>query len=104
MPDDQGQPGLDEIELSAVLAALSDSTRRRVVKALLRDEDGAERHCTSFGLQLSKATRSYHFRILREAGLIWQVDRGNSRMAQLRRSDIERRFPGLLALIDAEPD
>ncbi|MEJ8821712.1 helix-turn-helix domain-containing protein [Variovorax humicola] len=102
MPDDQGHPALNEIELGTVLTALADPTRRRVVKALLEDADGAERLCTSFGLQLSKATRSHHFRVLREAGLIRQVDRGNSRMAQLRRRDIEKCFPGLLELIARE--
>ena len=40
--------------------------------------------------------------MLREAGLIRQVDRGNSRAAQLRRDEIEARFPGLLALVAAE--
>jgi len=104
MPDDQGHPELDEIELGKVLTALADPTRRRVIKALLEDVEGAERHCTSFGLQLSKATRSHHFRILREAGLIRQVDRGNSRMAQLRRSEIEQCFPGLLELIQQEKE
>lgn len=106
MPDEQGHPEREEIELGKVLMALADPTRRRVVKALLEDVEFAERHCTSFGLQLSKATRSHHFRILREAGLIRQVDRGNSRMAQLRREDIEQRFPGLLGLIlqEAEKD
>lgn len=104
MPDDQGHPELGEMELGKVLTALADPTRRRVIKALLEDEEGAERHCTSFGLALSKATRSHHFRILREAGLIRQVDRGNSRMAQLRRSDIEQCFPGLLGLIQQEKE
>ncbi len=104
MPDEQGHPELEEIELGKVLAALADPARRRVIKQLLEDEAGAERHCTSFGLQLSKATRSHHFRVLREAGLIRQVDRGNSRMAQLRYGEIELRFPGLLELIRREKE
>lgn len=103
MPDEHGHPEPGEIELGKVLAALADPTRRRVIRALLEDEEGAERHCTSFGLSLSKATRSHHFRVLREAGLICQVDRGNSRMACLRRAVIEQRFPGLLQLVRQEP-
>ncbi|MGO3151812.1 MAG: helix-turn-helix domain-containing protein [Galactobacter sp.] len=57
---------------------------------------------TAFGLELSKSTRSHHFKVLREAGLVHQVDLGNRSEVSLRRSDVEARFPGLLALIAAE--
>jgi DNA-binding transcriptional ArsR family regulator len=99
MPDAEGHPHREEIDLQAVLHALADPLRYRVVVALAREPDGTERHCSSFGLPVSKSTRTHHFRILREAGLIMQVDRGNSRMAQLRRADLEARFPGLLGLL-----
>ncbi|MFI6866125.1 ArsR/SmtB family transcription factor [Nocardia sp. NPDC050406] len=99
---DDGQPDLEEIELGAVLAALADRNRLEVVLALLADVDGAERHCSSFGLPVSKATRTHHFRVLRQAGLIRQVDRGNSNMAQLRKAELAQRFPGLIEMLDAE--
>ncbi|MFG2650641.1 ArsR/SmtB family transcription factor [Streptomyces sp. NPDC048436] len=65
---------------------------------------GTARTCSSFALPVSKATVTHHFRALREAGLIQQVARGNSRMASLRRADLERRFPGLLGIVAAEPE
>ncbi|WP_116244105.1 helix-turn-helix transcriptional regulator [Nocardiopsis sp. FIRDI 009] len=99
MPDPEGHPSRDEMDLRTVLSALADPLRFRVVAALVAEPERVERHCTSFGLPVSKSTRTHHFRILREAGLIRQVDRGNSRMARLRREDIEARFPGLIALI-----
>ncbi|MGG2464174.1 ArsR/SmtB family transcription factor [Streptomyces sp. RGM 3693] len=102
MPDDEGHPELAEIELGNVLSALADPLRRRVVRELAAGPDGEERTCSSFALPVSKATVTHHFRTLREAGLIRQVNRGNSRMATLRRADIEQRFPGLLALLTAE--
>ncbi|MFB7630299.1 ArsR/SmtB family transcription factor [Streptomyces sp. NPDC056149] len=102
MPDDEGHPGLAEMELGKVLSALADPLRRRVVRELAAGPDGEARTCSSFALPVSKATVTHHFRALRESGLIRQVDRGNSRMATLRRADIERRFPGLLALLAAE--
>lgn len=102
MPDDEGHPATAEIELGRVLAALADPLRRRVVRELAAGPAGDARTCSSFALPVSKATVTHHFRTLREAGLIRQVDRGNSRMATLRRSDIEHRFPGLLALVVAE--
>ena len=102
MPDSEGHPAVSEMSLGAVLAALADPLRRQVVVALLADPEGTERPCTSFGLPVSKSTRTHHFRVLREAGLIRQVDRGNSRMAQLRRAEVEARFPGLLGVLAAE--
>ena len=42
---------------------------------------------------------TYHFRVLREAGLIEQVEQGNRKLNTLRRDEIERRFPGLLEAV-----
>ena len=92
----------NEIELGAVLSALADPHRRKVIHDLVNDVDGSERSCTSFGLDLSKSTRSHHFKVLREAGLVHQVDRGNRSEVTLRRRDLDDRFPGLLDLIGHE--
>ncbi|MEY8567150.1 helix-turn-helix domain-containing protein [Corynebacteriaceae bacterium 7-707] len=94
----------EEIKLGAVLSALADPHRRRVVRALVNDADGSERSCTSFGLDLSKSTRSHHFKVLREAGLVSQVDHGNWSGVTLRRRELEERFPGLLALVGDEAE
>ncbi|CAL9338277.1 hypothetical protein SUDANB120_00214 [Streptomyces sp. enrichment culture] len=102
MPDTEGHPEAAEMELGRVLAALADPLRRTVVRELATAPDGTARTCASFALPVSKATLTHHFRVLREAGLIRQVDRGNSRMATLRRADVEQRFPGLLDLLAAE--
>ncbi|MFF0739467.1 ArsR/SmtB family transcription factor [Streptomyces sp. NPDC004111] len=102
MPDEEGHPAVEEMELGAVLAALADPLRRRVVRELAVAPDDTARTCVSFALPVSKATVTHHFRTLREAGLVRQVDRGNSRMATLRRQDVESRFPGLLGLLEAE--
>ncbi|MGW5738498.1 MULTISPECIES: ArsR/SmtB family transcription factor [Streptomyces] len=103
MPDDEGHPTVEEMRLGPVLAALADPLRRRVVRELAAAPDGTARTCSSFALPVSKATVTHHFRALREAGLIQQVSRGNSRMATLRRADVEQCFPGLLGVVAAEP-
>ena len=100
--DSEGHPLEDEITLGAVLSAVADPLRRRVVLELAQAPAGTERTCVSFGLPVSKATLTHHFRILRESGLIRQVNRGNSRAATLRGDEINRRLPGLLDLIRAE--
>ncbi|WP_435193526.1 ArsR/SmtB family transcription factor [Streptomyces sp. NRRL F-5630] len=99
MPDAEGHPNVEEFDFQTVLKALSDPLRYHVIATLVRQPEDTERTCTSFGLPVGKSTRTHHFRILREAGLVRQVDRGNSRCARLRREDIERRFPGLLRLV-----
>ena len=48
------------------------------------------------GLELSKSTFSHHLRILREAGLVTKRIQGAKGYAQLRKQDVDRRFPGLL--------
>ncbi|MGJ7042435.1 DNA-binding transcriptional ArsR family regulator [Shinella sp. BE166] len=100
--DHEGHPDEDEIAFGSVLSALADPLRRQVVMELALAPAGTERTCVSFGLPVSKATLTHHFRVLREAGLIRQVDRGNSRAATLRRDEIDRRLPGLLDLVAAE--
>lgn len=92
------------MRLGDVLSALACPSRRKVVAVLAAAPEGTERPCTSFGLPVTKATLTHHFKILREAGLIRQVDRGNSHMAHLRFADLETRFPGLLALVLSEPE
>ncbi|KIX78736.1 ArsR/SmtB family transcription factor [Streptomyces sp. JL4002] len=101
MPDEDGHPSVEEMSLLTVLSALSDPLRYSVVSALVREPEGTARTCASFDLPVSKSTITHHFRILREAGLVRQVDRGNSRAATLRREDLDERFPGLLDLIRA---
>ena len=99
MPDAEGHPERDEMDLGTVLSALADPLRRKVVYDLIHCPHGHERTCVSFALPVSKASLTHHFRVLREAGLIRQENRGNSRAATLRRSDMDARFPGLLALV-----
>jgi DNA-binding transcriptional ArsR family regulator len=87
-------PETEEIELSAVLHALSDPQRLRIVRALGACEE--PRACGSFALEIAKSTRTHHFRVLREAGIIRQWREGTSKLSTLRRDDLDARFPGLL--------
>jgi DNA-binding transcriptional ArsR family regulator len=87
-------PTRDEIQLDRVLHALSDPQRLAIIRALA--EDPTARPCGSFDLDVSKSTKTHHFRVLREAGLITQRVEGTCRMTSLRRDDLDARFPGLL--------
>jgi len=92
-------PRRDELELAAVLHALSDPVRLRIVAALVA---GGDRTCGSFALPVTKSTCTHHFRVLREAGVIHQRAEGTTRVNTLRRDDLDARFPGVLeAIVDA---
>jgi DNA-binding transcriptional ArsR family regulator len=90
-------PSRSEIELSAVLHALSDPVRLKIIAKLAGA--GAEHTCSSFDLPVTKSTCTHHFKVLREAGVIHQRQQGTSRINTLRREDLETRFPGLLDAI-----
>lgn len=92
--DHIAHPACGELALGAVLHALSDPVRLRIV-AQLAEGDG-EHTCGSFALPVTKSTCTHHFKVLREAGVIQQRQQGTTRLNQLRRSDLDRRFPGLL--------
>jgi len=90
-------PSRDDLELGAVLHALSDPVRLRIVAELARSE--GEYTCGSFALPVTKSTCTHHFKVLREAGVIHQRPQGTTRLNKLRREDLEARFPGLLQTI-----
>ena len=97
---DLPHPAPEEIRLEAVLHALSDPMRLRIVRELAADGD--ELSCSYFDLPVTKSTTTHHFRVLRESGVIRQVYRGTAKMNGLRRDDLDGLFPGLLdALVDA---
>ncbi|MFJ4693259.1 ArsR/SmtB family transcription factor [Streptomyces sp. NPDC088766] len=97
---DLPHPAREEIRLEAVLHALSDQMRLRIVRELAADGD--ELSCSHFDLPVTKSTTTHHFRVLREAGVLRQVYRGTAKMNGLRKDELDDLFPGLLdAVLDA---
>jgi DNA-binding transcriptional ArsR family regulator len=94
-PEKIAHPRRAELTLPAVLNALSDPVRLRIVAALAADA-GGEPSCGSFDLPVTKSTCTHHFKVLREAGVIRQRQEGTARLNALRRDDLDARFPGLL--------
>ena len=84
---------VEDLNLAAILHALSDPVRLRIVSQLA---DGGERTCGSLDLPVAKSTCSHHFRVLREAGVVAQRLDGKCRFNRLRMDELEQRFPGLL--------
>jgi DNA-binding transcriptional ArsR family regulator len=94
-------PRVEDLELPAVLHALSDPIRLRIVRDLA---DGGACNCGTFTVPVAKSTLSHHLRVLRDAGVTYTEPVGTSRIVSLRREDLDGRFPGLLdAVLAAAP-
>jgi DNA-binding transcriptional ArsR family regulator len=95
-------PDKNELELPDVLHALSDPQRLEIVRTLA-DSDGPCA-CGSIELGVAKSTMTHHYRVLRESGVIRQQRRGTTKLTELRRDDLDARFPGLLdAVMSSKP-
>jgi len=98
MAKDLHHPTRDQIDLSAVLEALSEPTRRDILLRLL---DEGEQPCQGLGDYGPKTNISYHLARLREAGVTRTRVVGPYRMISVRIEDLNARFPGLLDAVVA---
>src|SRR5579883_1260398 len=87
-------PDKKDISLAGVLYALGDPVRLEIVKRLA--EKGELPCCAALEVQVAKSTLSHHFKVLREAGVLYCRKEGTQHMNSLRRADLDDRFPGLL--------
>ena len=95
-------PSIEDVPLTQVLYALSDPVRLGVVRQLASE---GEATCSALDRGRPKSSMSHHFRVLREAGLVRTRTDGPAHMNELRREEIETRFPGLLqAVLAARPE
>jgi DNA-binding transcriptional ArsR family regulator len=90
------EPAQHEMTLAAVMAALSDPVRLTIVRELAARGEAA---CGTMELGVTKATRSHHLKVLREAGVTHTRAEGTHRYVSLRREDVDARFPGLLGSV-----
>lgn len=103
MTRDALHPDLDQISLAQVLHGFADPARLHMVRTL---QELGECQCSVVyaGLGLSKSNASHHFRVLRESGILRRTQRGSQQYAALRATELQDRFPGLLASVLANID
>lgn len=89
-------PDKKDISLPNVLYALGDPVRLEIVKRLAQK---GEQPCAALDVLIAKSTMSYHFRILRESGVLYCRKEGTQHMNSLRRDDLDALFPGLLDIV-----
>lgn len=95
-------PSLDEVQLPAVLFALSDPARLELVQQLAAQGSLTVAQCQATEPGMPKSTFSHHLKTLREAGLIRNEPAGRQRIVTLRRDEVDERFPGLLGAVLGE--
>jgi DNA-binding transcriptional ArsR family regulator len=98
-------PQAEAISLVGVLYALGDPVRLRIVQRLSIVEELAcgELACLDLSCSIPKSTMSHHLKILRESGLLLTRKEGTQLINTLRKNDIDRLFPGLLAVVLQPP-
>lgn len=95
-------PAPGEMNLIDVMGALSDPIRVGLTRVLA---DGRERGWGELRVPVAKSTLSHHLRVLRDAGVTRTRQEGTRCFVELRRGDLDTRFPGLLnAVLDAAKD
>ncbi|GAA4239016.1 helix-turn-helix transcriptional regulator [Actinomadura meridiana] len=89
-------PDPAQIRIDGVLSALGHPVRLASVRIL---DGGGVHNCGDIVKILgatSKSTMTHHWRVLREAGVIFQEPSGRENLLRLRRPDLDTRYPGLL--------
>ena len=94
-------PSVEDVRVEAILHALSDPVRVAIFAQIVGSD--CSHNCSNF-LNVSektipKSTLSLHFKALREAGLIRGERRGVEMHNTSRCSEVDKRFPGLIAAI-----
>ncbi len=86
---------MESVELVDVLRALADPIRLRIVQQLV-DGDPHSNSSELWGFDVQKSTLAHHFKTLREAGVTRTIVEGRSHWIQLRREELDAKFPGLI--------
>jgi DNA-binding transcriptional ArsR family regulator len=97
VPHELTHPAAADIQLPAVLAALAEPARLRILRSVATL---GESSCTEIwehtGIGGSKSTMSHHYKILREAGVVQMRWIGARKYVTIRRTDLDARWPGLI--------
>jgi DNA-binding transcriptional ArsR family regulator len=92
---DYPTPDMADVQLVEVLRALGDPIRLQIVR-VLADGRAHPKSMTEWGVDIQKSTMAHHFKTLREAGVTRTIVSGRTHEIQLRRAELDARFPGLI--------
>ena len=100
MSNDYPVPDMADVQLVDILGALADPTRLQIVR-VLADGDPHSKGAHEWGMDVQKSALAYHFKELREVGITRTIVTGRTHFIQLRRDELDARFPGLLDAVIA---
>ena len=92
---DYPTPDMDAVQLVDVLRSVADPIRLQIVRGLA-DGRPQPTTMTEWGVDVQKSTMAHHFKTLREAGVTRTIVSGRTHEIQLRREELDQRFPGLV--------
>jgi DNA-binding transcriptional ArsR family regulator len=90
---------LATVDVVTVLHALSDPVRLEIVRQLAACSGAGELSCGQLELPVTKSTASHHLKTLTCAGVTAEREEGTRKYIRLRRAELDRRFPGLIASV-----
>jgi|SRR6187402_1282986 len=94
-------PAIEEVTVEAILHALSDPVRVAIYADIVGQD--CSQNCSTFlkvdDKAIPKSTLSQHFKILREAGLIYSERKGVEMHNTSRCAEVEARYPKLISTI-----
>jgi DNA-binding transcriptional ArsR family regulator len=96
MAQTESLPDLADVEVLTVLEALSDPVRLEIVRQLAACPESHGLMCGQIEVPVAKSTASHHLKALSHAGITAEREQGTCKYVRLRRTELERRFPGLL--------
>jgi DNA-binding transcriptional ArsR family regulator len=102
--EDDLAPELESIDVLTVLQALSDPVRLAIVRQLASCSSPDGLMCGQLELPVSKSTGSHHLKTLHRSGITAERQQGVCKYIQLRRSELDERFPGLIESVLAAAD
>ncbi|HWS31944.1 MAG TPA: helix-turn-helix domain-containing protein [Actinoplanes sp.] len=89
-------PALGDVALTTMLTALAEPVRLDVIRQLACSGGVLK---GAFDVEVTGSTLSHHLRVLTDAGLVRVTQEGRFRLCELRRAEVESRFPGLLPAV-----
>jgi len=94
-------PAVEDVAVETILHALSDPVRVAIFADIVGSD--CSQNCSNFltvsDKTIPKSTLSQHFKVLREAGLIRGERRGVEMHNTSRCTEVDERYPGLIAAI-----
>ena len=95
MSDEYPVPDMQDVDLVCVLRALGDPIRLNIVRTVA-DGEPRSKSMDLWHVDVQKSTMAHHFKTLRECGLTRTLVDGRNHDIQLRRAELDERFPGLI--------